>query len=182
MFFRVADEVPHDHEIAGKLHLLDDLYFPREPLLVVADLVLQPTLRLQLAQHFHPPREAFAANTFEVAVDIHSRRHIESRKRIAHLVQLEIAPLSDRQRPLQDVGLAAEDLLHFLVALHEELVGLELHAILFGDRLARLDADHHVLRVGVVLTEVMAVVSRNRGNAELTRNPELIAENLVLLR
>ncbi len=182
VFFRVTDEIPHDHEVTGELHLLDDLNFPRQPLLVVADLMFQPSLCLQLAQQIQPSSKSFTTHSLKVAVDIHSRRYIESREGIAHLIQFEIAPLGDRQSALQHVGLAAEDLLHLLVALDEELVGLELHAVFFSDRFAGLYADHHVLGVSIVLTQVVAVIGRNHRNAQFAGDSKLIGKDLVFLR
>ena len=47
MLLGVADEVPDDQEVSGKLHLLDDGDFPRQTLLVFSERMLQPPLLLQ---------------------------------------------------------------------------------------------------------------------------------------
>ena len=51
MLFGVADEVPHDQEVSGKLHLLDNGDFARQPLLVVRQAVLEFSLPFQFAQN-----------------------------------------------------------------------------------------------------------------------------------
>ncbi len=53
------------------------------------------------------------------------------------------------------------------MALHKELVAIELHPVGVLNRLGGLDANHHVLRVGIVLTEVVAVVGRNQRQSEV---------------
>ena len=70
----VADEIPHDQEISGKLHLLDDGKFPRQPLFVVREAVFQASLALQRTQRLQPAREAFPGYVFEIAVEGVSRR------------------------------------------------------------------------------------------------------------
>ena len=57
----VANEIPDDQEVSGKLHLLNDGQFPRQTLLIFGQAMLQPPLRLERPQCFQPPREAFAA-------------------------------------------------------------------------------------------------------------------------
>ena len=52
-------------------------------------------------------------------------------------------------------------------SLDEELVAVELHAGGVVDRLAGLDAEHHVLRVGVVFAEIVAVVGGDQRQAEI---------------
>ena len=55
-------------------------------------------------------------------------------------------------------GAIFEDAVHFVVALDEKSGALELHAIGVLDGLAGLYAQHHILGVGVVFAEVMAVI------------------------
>ena len=57
--------------------------------------------------------------------------------------------------------------MHLVVVLDEELVAVELHAGGVVNRLAGLDAQHHVLRVGVVFAEVVAVVGGDQRQAEI---------------
>ena len=42
VLFGVADEVPHDEEVSGELHLLDDVDLARQALLVIRQRMLQP--------------------------------------------------------------------------------------------------------------------------------------------
>ena len=65
-----------------------------------------------------------------------------------------------RWRVLEDAG-------HFVVALDEELVAVELHAGGVANGFAGLDAEHDVLGVGVVFAEIVAVVGGDQRQAEI---------------
>ena len=73
----VADEVPDDQEVSGKLHLLNDAEFARQTLLVVGDRMLQLALLVQRSQRLQPAGEALARDVLEIAVDRVARRHLE---------------------------------------------------------------------------------------------------------
>ncbi len=167
VLFGVADEVPDDQEISGELHLLDDAEFALQALLVVGDGVLQLALLVQRAQRFQAAGEAFAGDVNEVAVDGVAGRNFELRKRIGDFFQAQAAALGDVERAREHLGRIFEHAGHFVVVLDEELVAVELHARGVVNRLAGLDAEHHVLRVGVVFAEVVAVVGGDQRQAEI---------------
>ena len=48
------------------------------------------------------------------------------------------------------------------------------------DRLARLNADHHVLRVGIVFAEIVAVVGGNQRKAKIFFQLEQVGMDAVL--
>src|SRR4051812_20403981 len=100
---------------------------------------------------------------------------VEARERVLDLLYLEIATRGNVQRAGNDRVRAVEYAHHLLIALDEELVGRELHAILFRDRLAGLNAEHDVLRVGIVLTEIVAVVGGHHWDAEFLFKTEEVA-------
>ncbi len=58
---------------------------------------------------------------------------------------------------------------------------IELHALGVANRLAGLNAEHDVLRVGVVFTEIVAVVGGDERKAEIFFELEEAGMNLVLL-
>src|SRR3954470_23154821 len=98
MVFGVADEVPHDQEISGKLHLLNDGELSRQPLLVIGEAVLQLVLLREHAQDVQPPRKAFAGNVLKITVESESRRDVEVRERIADFFQAQVAAFRDAER------------------------------------------------------------------------------------
>ena len=68
--FGVADEVPNDQEVAGELHLLDQLDFAVEPFDVFGHVVPQMARRAGGASRRSAPLfEALAGHVFEVRVD-----------------------------------------------------------------------------------------------------------------
>ena len=104
----------------------------------------------------------------------------EFREWILDLVQLEVAALGDGQCSFQYVFAAVKKPRHLAGALDEKLVAVEFEPVLVIDRLARLHADQHVLRVRVILTEIMAVIGRHHGNAQLFFQAEKIGVDAVL--
>ena len=61
-----------------------------------------------------------------------------------------------------------EGLCHLLGTLEVELVVRELHTVLVVDELAHADAEHEVLRVGVLLSEVVQVIGADDFEAHLS--------------
>src|SRR5579864_4402469 len=94
----VADEVPDDQEISGKLHLLDDGEFALQALLVVGNGMLQLPLLVQRSQRLQAAGKTLAGNVHEVAVDGVSRRNLELRKRIRNFFQAQAAAFGDVER------------------------------------------------------------------------------------
>ncbi len=177
----VADEIPDDQEVSGKLHLLDDGEFALQALLVVGDGVLELALLVQRAQRFEAAGEAFAGDVLEITVDGVAGRDIELRERIRDFFQAHVAALGDVERAREHVGRILEDAGHLVAALDEELVAVELHAVGVANRLAGLDAEHDVLRVGVVFAEIVAVVGGDQRQAKIFFQLEEAGMDAVLL-
>src|ERR1035437_5729756 len=64
----VADEVPHDQEVPGVLHLLDHVDFVREPPLVFVDGMAERAGRGELPKARQPLGEPFARDVLEIAI------------------------------------------------------------------------------------------------------------------
>ncbi len=107
--------------------------------------------------------------------------HVEVRKWIADFFQPHIAAFRDSQGAGEHVRRVFEDALHFVMTLDEKFRALELHAIGVLNRLAGLDAQHHVLGVSVVLAEIVAVVGRHHGKAKIFFQAEQVGMDAMLL-
>ena len=103
------------------------------------------------------------------------------RERIADFFQPHIAAFRDAQGAGKHVGRVFEDLVHFVMALDEKARALELHAIGVLNRLAGLNAQHHVLRVRVVLAEIVAVVGGDQRKAKIFFQTEQVGVDAVFL-
>ena len=103
------------------------------------------------------------------------------RKRIADFFQPQVAAFGDGQRARKHVGRVFEDAVHFVMTLDVKSRALELHAIGVLDRLAGLDAQHHVLGVGVVFAEIVAVVGRDHRQAEVFFQAKQVGVDAMLL-
>src|SRR5581483_2706265 len=111
-----------------------------QPLFVVGNTVLQPTLLLKVAQRFQPTRESLTANLLEVAVKGKASRDIEMREMIADLLQPHSATLGNGQGPREHIRCVLEDAVHLVMALDVKAGALELHSVRFLDGLAGLNA------------------------------------------
>ena len=94
--------------------------------------------------------------------------------------QADIAALGNLQRACQDTFVSQENLRHLGIALHEKLIAMKLQPVGVVDRLAGLDADHHVLRVGVVLAQIVAVVGRHQRQTKVLFQLQQIGLNALL--
>src|SRR5260370_10175852 len=116
----------------------------------------------------------------DVAVERVSIGHIEMREGVADFVETQVAAFCDRPRASENVRSIFEYLVYRVMTLDVELAALELHPVRILDALAGLNADHHVLRVGVVFAEIMTVVGGDHRNPEFFFQPEEIGMDAVL--
>ncbi len=173
LLLRVADKVPHDHEVAGKLHLLDAVDLALQPRLVLRNRLAQNPARFQVRhRRFAPLPPTRAAHLLEVAVDRLAFRHIELRKRILHLRQLERAALRKLHRARADLRCILKQPLHLLRALDVELLRVELEALRIVHRVRGLHAQQHLVRARVLVLDVVRVVRRNQRNVQVLLQPE----------
>src|SRR5207253_939438 len=97
-------------------------------------------------------------HVLEITVQTESSRHIEVRKRIADFLQPQIAAFCYAQGAGEHVRRVFEDSVHLVMALDKKSAALKLHAIRILDRLAGLNAQHHVPRERVILAEIVSVI------------------------
>ena len=142
--------------------------------------MLHPARVLEFSQRFQSPRETFAGDVLEVAIQGVFGWNLKMRKRIFHLFQPQVAALGDSQGPRQDVGRIFEDAVHLVVVLDVETRSLKLHPVRFLNALPRLNADHHVLRMGVVFAEIMAVIRGHQRQAQIFFQPKESGMDMVL--
>ena len=173
---RVADQVPHDQEVAAEPHRRDD------PELVV-DAVSHLGGDLGVAL-----RRAVVDQLTQVGVAVEAAGGLEpgqvvalvGRRAIA-VDEVELDAFGDRQGVVARLGELAEDLAHLLGALEVELLGLEPEALHVGLHLLLLDAQQDVVRLRVLLQRVVQVVRADDGDVQLVAQVDLAAQDLLLL-
>ena len=165
----VANEVPHDQEVAGEAHLLDHLDFLGEAGLVGGKRLSQATILLERLEMGQAGGEAFADHLFEVTLERVSLGYLEFWEWVADALDLHVTPLGDGGGTLDRVGQLAENLSHLRSGLEVELVSGKLHALRVAHRLAGLDAKQHFLSAGVGLGQIVTVVGGYQRNAGLAR-------------
>ena len=180
--FGVADEIPDNQEISRELHLLDDADLAFQALFVLGQRVFEFALIAPAAQRFHSAGKPFARNVGKITVERVALRHVKMGKGIGHLLQTQAATLRDVQGAGQDLRTVFKHTQHLVVGLYIELVPLKLHPGGVVDGLAGLDAEHHVLGVGIVFAEIVAVIGGDEGEPQVFFQLKQAGMNAVLHR
>ena len=125
----------------------------------------------------------------QVRLERPSIRRLEARQVVALLErggvavdELELHRLRDRERVVTGFGELREECPHLLRRLQVELLGVEPEPFRVGLQLLLLDAEQHVVRLGVGGRRVVQVVGRDEADAELPREGHLPRRHAALLR
>ena len=145
-----ADEVPDDQEVGGEPHPVDD-----------AQLVLEPVEHLGGGFGAVAVAQALARRARGGRPRGSSRRAAGTagKWRLPKLEALVVLldQVGDPRRGGQGLLVAGHRGVHLLGAADVELVGLELHPVRVVDRLAGVDAEQDVVRLGVLAGQVVGV-------------------------
>src|SRR5271154_759389 len=96
MLTRILDKVPNDHEIAGKLHLFDDVEFAVKTRVVFGDGLLENAAVAQMSDSgFEAHLQTFSADVFEVAVERLAFGDYEVGERVVDFGHLQVAALDE---------------------------------------------------------------------------------------
>ena len=166
----VLGEVGHDEEVIHKAHLADHVHLVFQTLAVLLRLVGVAAA------------EAVSAQLFKPAVSVVALGIFEFRQVIGAELKVHLAALGDLHRVVDGLRVLGEEGAHLVLALDVELLCLELHAAGVVQRLARLDAHQHVLRLGVLLADVVGVVGGHQRDASLLAQAVQPGQDLPLLR
>jgi hypothetical protein len=127
---RPIDVVPHDQEVAGKAHLLDDVELEAQTLLGIRAPLPRPVA----------PVEPLAAQPFQIGGGRLTLRHGKERQADLAERQRQIAAaVRDLHGGRDRVGVVRQRAQHLVGGLDEELFGLELEPVGVREHVARLD-------------------------------------------
>src|ERR1700735_1638700 len=98
-----------------------------------------------------------------------------------NLRHFEMATLANGARARQNLRRILEHAQHLVAILDEELVALELQPVRILNRLAHLDAQHHILRMGVVFAQVVTVIRSHHRQPKIFLQLEQRGMDEVLL-
>ena len=152
---REVDEVPDDQEVVGEAHLLDRLQLELEPLAQLRRHLVVAALEPPLAQ------------LDEVLEGVAAVRRRELRQVDVAELDLERAALGDLERAPHRVLVAGEVERHLRRGLEIELVRVEVPVVRVLERVARLDAEERLVRIGVGGGEVVDVTGRDERQLRL---------------
>ena len=165
----VAHKVRHDEEIVRKAHLLDHVQ------LIVQ---LLAVFRLRIAV---PPREALLAQLPQIRGRVIPIRQLESRQVVLTEGEFHPAAVSDALGVGHRVGIGGEQPLHLLRGAEIEIPRLIPHTVLIVHRLARLDAQQHVVALRVLFPQIVGIVGTHQRDARLAVQPQKTPVHLGLL-
>ena len=164
-----SDEVPHDEEVAGEAHGLDD-----------RELVVDPRLDLPRDRSV-PIARAGEDELAQVMLLGPPGRRLEPRQVKLAERERELARLRDVEGGVARLGNRGEDRPHLLGRLQVELVGVELQPLEVGLDLLLLDAEQDVVRLGVLPLGVVDVVRGHQRHARARRHLHQERVELALL-
>ena len=176
----VLDEVPDDEEISGESHLLDELDFQVETVLVFLERMSVRSVALLLGDFSRPGEEALAGDLLEIVVQGFPGRGLENRQEMNVLREREIAGRGDLGRIPDGLGIFLEEFDHLGGGFEVELVAREAHPVLFADFLIGLDAEENVLRFGILAFEEVDIVGGHEREIELPGQRDDLGQDLHL--
>ena len=177
----VLDKVPDDHEIAGKLHLFDDVELAVETGVVLGDGLLEQAAFAQMGDGgVEAHLQAFAADLLEVAVERLAFGDDEVGERIIDLGHLEVAAVDELHGASADLGVLGEGAQHLLGALDVELLRVELEPLRVVHAACGLHAEKNLVGAGVVGGYVVAVVGGDEWDVEVALHlEERVADGFI---
>ncbi len=162
----VAHEVPDDEEVRREPHRLDD-----------AELVLDPLEHVLRRRTVVALLRAVDRELPQVGVLVVALGHRERRQHRLAELDLDLRALGDQQRVVARVRRFAEHVAHLGGALDVEVVAVELEPVRLALQRARLHAEQRVVRLGIFLVRVVAVVGREQRRGQLAGDVEQRAQD-----
>ena len=163
----VANEIPDDQKVPRIPGVPDNDEFLIEALLVGLVSVLASVAAAAVRQSLF---KSLAGDPFQVGVKVYPVGRVVTRQKGLVKRQTQVATFGDQQGVGARLRHLSEDTVHFLRGLDVEFFLLVPHAMGIVHALAGADAHENVMRRGVLLAQVVAVIGGN------DRQPEVLAE------
>ena len=164
-----VDEIPDDQEVVREAHLPDRLQLEAEPLV---------ELGRGLAEALE---QSLLAQLDQVVEGVATFRHRILREQDLAELDLDRAALRHLERACERMFVPGEVAGHLLGSLEEELVRVEAPVRGVLQRVARLDAEQGLVRVGVARVEVVDVSGRDERKARLLGERDQLGVDRLLL-
>ena len=160
------DEVLHDEEIVDVVGFFDDTDFVVE---AFVDLLLAVILGLVEIGDSVEFFESGLSEMDEVALFIEAFRKVEAWEVEPFggqvELKLDVAAVGNLDRVGNGFGLVGKEGGHLLAALHIELVAFISVARGIGHKIAALEADEYVVRLGMFLTDIVDIIGDHQRKA-----------------
>ena len=156
----IAHKVRHNEKIVRKAHLLNHSQFVFQ---------LLPVIRLLVAVALG---KALVTQLAQIGGGIVAGRQLEFRQMVLAEGKFQLAAIRDALGILHSLRVAGEQGLHFLRRAEVEVPGLIAHAVFIIHGLAGLDAQQHVMALGILMAEVVGIVGAHQRDAGLIVHPQ----------
>src|SRR6185369_8374339 len=181
LILRPVDEVSHNEEVAGKAHLLDTVQFQPQPVAVEL-LILRRKNRLFLPDGSKALLKSLDSFLFQHAVKGQPLYMVDLRKVIGIEIKFDIALFGNCQGIGQRLWRIVEGGGHLVRRLDVEFVGRKLHPVRIVHRLAGLDAEQHLMRLGIFPVQIVAVIRGYQRQIQLGAELDKLLVDNILLR
>ena len=111
--------------------------------------------------------QALITLTAEIGQVILVRRHLKMRQLAFAEGEFHLTAHGDIVGVFQRLRITLEYLSHFFLGFEVEFVGLELHSVGIVQCAVGLDTEQETVRLAVLLLDIMAVVGRDKPDADL---------------
>ncbi|SHE14664.1 Uncharacterised protein [Chlamydia abortus] len=174
-----ADEVPHDQEIIGEAHLIDDAELIGQPFLQrPAIILIRPFPAAGVAS-----LQSFPAQHGKIISGRHPLRdRLESRKNRPPELQLQPAFVSDGFRIRYSFRDMDEQTGHLFAALQVKLCRLHPEALRIIHCLTGADANENILHRVIFRPDIMDIVGRHQRDSGFPAQADHLLHNLLLFR
>ena len=165
----VAHEVGHDEEVVGEPHLFDHV-----------QLVIQllPVVRPAAAV---PLGEPLVAQLPQIGGRIVALRQLELRQVVLAEGKLQLAHIRNALGVGHRVGIPRKQRLHLLCGAQIEVPRLIAHPVGVVHGLARLDAQQHVVALGILFPQIVGIVGTHQRDARLAVDAQQLPVHLGLV-
>ena len=180
-FTGLGDEIPDQQEVTRKAHVEDGVQLEFQAFAVGFLGVFQGVRAPQRTALLHALFETIPSDLDEIAIQRVARGYRERRRGWLPRDGEEINFRGDLQGALQVLRVIRKHRAHFIRSLHVELVRGEAHALLLGLERLGADAQQRVVEIRILVVEVVGIVRRHQGDAQLFGQLHLVGNDLPFL-
>ena len=171
LLFRIVDKIPNDQIVVHISHLADG-----------GDLILQ-SVYIVLRGIGITLRKAIIAKLAEIFFVGVTFRHREAGQMILMESKFQVAHIRNAAGIFKSFRYIGKQFLQLFFTLQIKFIGAELHPVFVIHGLAGLNAQQHILHLGIFLAKIVGIVGNDHGKTRFTGNAHnTLVHSLLLLK